>query len=184
MATPPTTAPSGESSPPRIMAGNAESAMRPRPGCNPAPVANVVPARAATIPAMPQARRWTMPALTPWASAASWSAAVARITSPYRLKRKNPRNPSSTAAVNPVPHRSRWAIVMSPHSATLPDHGSSKVRLVGPQIAVTTLSITNRIPMVTMITVKGCSPMKWRSTSHSRPTPIRKPATMDRPRAT
>ena len=83
MIRPPTTAPTGESSPPRIIAGNATSAIAPIVGVSAAaPDASVTPASAASPAEIAHDTANTRRALMPWASAASWSNAVARIATP------------------------------------------------------------------------------------------------------
>src|SRR5262249_27030262 len=56
IVSPPTTAPPGESRPPRMIAGNARKAITARltlrPGAGPAPPASIIPATTATAPAI------------------------------------------------------------------------------------------------------------------------------------
>ena len=110
---PPITAPPGESRPPRIIAGNAARAIEAdrRVTAAAAPAASVTPASAATPPAMAHDAAKTRRALMPWASAASWSSAVARMARPSSSSGRTGRRRRAPTAARPMVHRSRTAMI-------------------------------------------------------------------------
>ena len=73
-------------------------------------------------------------------------------------------------------HRSRSATVTPTTSRVLMPQGSPRLRLSGPQMAVTTLFSTNRSPIVTMISAAGGWPTNHRRTDASVSTPTSAPA--------
>ena len=172
MISPPATAPIGESIPPTIIAGNATSAIAPIVGDSAAgPDASVTPASAARPAEIAHETMNTRRALMPWASAASASKAVARMATPSVERRKNRKKPPSTAAAIPSVHRSRTANTTSPARTVSTPHGSARLRLSKPQIAVIACSMMNSRPIVIMITANTGSPTILRSTVRSRPAP-------------
>ena len=92
MVKPPITAPTTESSPPRITAGNARKAKKAVAVSTPAERRGNSetnnPATAASTAPIAQAIEKIRPTLMPWARAASWSNAVARIAMPVRVRKK------------------------------------------------------------------------------------------------
>lgn len=82
----------------------------------------------------------------------------------YRKKRKNA---TTTAAVMPMVHRSRTPSTSPPTSTVWMFQGFVSGRLSKPQIAVISGSMTNRSPIVIMMTANGGWPTMRRSTSRS-----------------
>ena len=87
-------------------------------------------------------------------------------------KRKNAKKPASIAAAIASVHRSRVDITIPPTFTVATPHGSLRLSASKPQIAVTTCSMMNSRPIVTMITANVGSPTMWRRTVRSIAAPI------------
>ncbi len=102
MTRPPTSAPGTESRPPRITAGSERKARPEIPIVTvPTPIGDIEAHTAATRASAllaAQAMAKTLPTGMPWARAASWSKATARIAMPVRV-RKNRNTPMNDTAV-------------------------------------------------------------------------------------
>ena len=92
----------------------------------PVPDASIAPATAPTTPAQAQATWYTRLGAMPWASAASWSRALARMARPSVENLNIRKKATSTTPVMPIVHTSAWAMSTSPHCQVFRPHGSAR----------------------------------------------------------
>ena len=170
---PPTTAPIGESMPPTIIAGNATSAIAPIVGESAAgPAASVTPGeRGQPGRDRPRDREHAPGADALGERGLLVEGGGAHRHAQRRRSGRRRRSPATTAAAMPSVHRSRTASTTSPTFTVSTPHGSARLRLSKPQIAVIACSMMNSRPIVIMITANTGSPTIWRSTVRSSAAP-------------
>lgn len=171
---PPTTAPGTESRPPRMMAGKASKAVSPSVGST----VNVLMARkrppmVAMAAAMPHASAFTVRMSMPSANAASWSRAVARIASPYFVKRKKTKSAALMPTVAAIVHRSGapkcTPPVSKPEVVAKGDPGGRKSE---PKITCTPVCNNTFSPIVIIRMAKTGLPIMRRKMKRSNSTAI------------
>jgi hypothetical protein len=168
-------APLIESSPPTMTAGMARRAKSAVPAVRfPEPTGTMaakVPATAARTAAMAHAMAKTRPTGMPWAMAASWSKAVARMAMPMRVRKKR-FTPAKAARAHNEETICVWGIRMSPSLQTSRPHGFPMFLSVVPRKSLSTLRRAMSRPRVMMTIEKSGSPTIGRIATRSRINPM------------
>ncbi len=131
------------------------------------PAAANVPPTAASAPASAHEMAKTPPTLTPWARAASWSSATARIASPARVYRKNANSRITSTAAAAIAAMWRCWTVTGPTCHTFRPQGSPTERTFKPRKAVATVRMMRSRPIVMIAIANTGRPTIGRMTERS-----------------